>query len=198
MSVYYDIFRNPIPVNNTTTYRMYKLASRNKRNGAALNSISNSKGRYVMSNGYKAKLVSKPNNKNMNTWNWNNTKKNNNNNNNNNKNVNRKNNIKNVPLPKNIDPVSHENFKLGSAVMITKNGYKFFLTKESAVKLAKFAKNGIFNTNKKSNNEYNKEWNTILNNLKKNPRIVFKNPLTQADVTRFQLKKVKFVKNKNS
>jgi hypothetical protein len=176
---------------------MYKLASRNKRNGAALNSISNSKGRYVMSNGYKAKLVKKltPNNKNMNTWNWNNTKKNNNNNNN----VNRKNKIKNVPLPKNVDPVSLENFKLGGAVMITeKSGHKFFLTKESAVKLAKFAKNGIFNTNKKSNNEYNKEWNTILNNLKNRPRVVFQNPLTKSDVTRFQLKKVKFVKNKNS
>jgi hypothetical protein len=194
MSVYYDSFRRPISVNNTTSYKMYKLASKNKRNNVAPNSISNSKGRYVMSNGSKAKPVSKltNNNKNMNTWNWNNTKKNNNTNNNNN--VNRKNKIKNVPLPKNVDPVSFENFKLGGAVMITeKRGHKFFLTKESAVKLAKFAKNGIFNTNKKSNKEYNNEWNTILNNLNKHPRIVFKNPLTQSEVTRFQLKKVKFV-----
>jgi len=187
MSVYYDIFRNPIPVNNTTTYRMYKLASRNKRNGAALNSISNSKGRYVMENGHKAKLVKKltNNNKNMNTWNWNNTKKNNNNNNNVIKNT-----ITNVNLPNNgaIDPISLHVFNKGNnAIMVTQttkttNGtnkkHKFYYQQNSLEKLAK------------------KNWNTILQTK---PTIyLFTNPETKVRVHRGDLKKVKFVKNKNS
>ena len=161
---------------------MYKLASKNKREGAALNSISNSKGRYVMSNGYKAKLVSKltNNNKNMNTWNWNNTKKNNNNNNNVIKNT-----ITNVNLPNNgaTDPISLHNFNKGNnAIMITQttNGkkHKFYYQQNSLEQLAK------------------NKWSTILHMTPKT--YLFKNPVTKVKVHRSDLKKVKFVKNKNS
>jgi hypothetical protein len=171
--------------NNTSNIMFaYKLASRNRRNinPNTIPYLSNSKGRYVMSNGFKAKPLKNATNTNKNnSWN-NSTNKNNNNNN-----VIKNNTVMNVNLPNNgaTDPISLHNFTKGNnAIMITQTTkgtnkkHKFYYQQNILEQLAK------------------NKWSTILHMTPKT--YLFKNPVTKLKVYRGDLKKVKFIKNKNS